>query len=636
MKQYVFSAETLAYIIEKFKEKFATRQELDGKVDKAEGKVLSANDYSDNYVQKNNQSFNDIIVSNQTDEEIELTFKSNEKDHIVAIPYDKYKKSAMFVYQQEDFECMENAECQIRYEYISCLNEGTHSLIFEVARNGETIEEEIGYDYGSVPDYYLYVPSLGDTKIGIYFVDPEGTKTGITYLNPTIKPEPIVTYTTTDTSMRPVEITGLTSGYTAEVNDNQVMLFKNNSSDVVTYINFRDTNSLTNISYMASSITNMYHTYRNCINLTGSPVCGPNVTDMSDAYHECWNLTGSPACGPNVTNMSYTYARCTGLTGSPACGPNVTDMSYTYYNCRNLTGSPVCGDNITSMSSTYHNCQNLTGSPVCGDKVTKMYRTYYNCANLTGHPVCGPKVTTIAQTYYNCQKLNLAGTTDIGPNVTNMYQTFYGCSYNNSSYFEDEWTRVIFRIYSPNVSNAQNCFYGHNAQRPLLIFLLNNTTTFNTFVQNAAAQSITGTQLAIKNDMDFHGCWYDSTNRISIYPVDTVEEIDIRHLQLEGYYISLYHGISRIMEGVNSLQDVKGVEYVNFDTGETTGWYFDDLASNLVKTLAVPSATEAYSLTHNGNTIVFEKSGETWHCGITMSGSGWTSEDYTGYSVLFY
>ena len=29
------------------------------------------------------------------------------------------------------------------YEYISCLNEGTHSLIFEVVRNGETIEEEI-------------------------------------------------------------------------------------------------------------------------------------------------------------------------------------------------------------------------------------------------------------------------------------------------------------------------------------------------------------------------------------------------------------------------------------------------------------------------------------------------------------
>jgi hypothetical protein len=187
LKQYVFSAETLSYVIEKLKEKFATKQEFDTKVDKIEGKVLSTNDYSDNHVQKNNQSFNDIIVSNQTDTEIELTFKSNEKNHIVTIPYDKHKKSAMFVYQQENFECMENVEHQIRYEYISCLSEGIHSLIFEVVRNGETIKEEIGYNYDSVPDYYSYVPNLGDTEIRVYFIDPEGTKTGITYLKPNVK-----------------------------------------------------------------------------------------------------------------------------------------------------------------------------------------------------------------------------------------------------------------------------------------------------------------------------------------------------------------------------------------------------------------------------------------------------------------
>lgn len=187
MKQYVFSAETLSYVIEKLKEKFATKQEFDTKVDKVEGKILSTNDYSDDYVQKNNQSFNDITVSNQTDTEIELTFKSNEKNYIVTIPYDKYKESAMFVYQQENFECTENVEHQIRYEYISCLSEGIHSLIFEIVRNGETIEEEVGYSYDSVPDYYSYIPNLDDTEIRMYFIDPEGTKTGITYLKPNVK-----------------------------------------------------------------------------------------------------------------------------------------------------------------------------------------------------------------------------------------------------------------------------------------------------------------------------------------------------------------------------------------------------------------------------------------------------------------
>ena len=60
--------------------------------------------------------------------------------------------------------------------------------------------------------------------------------------------------------MRP-NITGLTNGYTAEINGNQVMLLKNNPSDVVTYVNFYSTKTLTDVSFMTESINNMYQTH---------------------------------------------------------------------------------------------------------------------------------------------------------------------------------------------------------------------------------------------------------------------------------------------------------------------------------------------------------------------------------------
>ena len=356
---------------------------------------------------------------------------------------------------------------------------------------------------------------------------------------------------------------------------------------------------------------------------------------MTQTYQNCRSLTGNPVCGSNVTSMYGTYQNCRSLTGSPVCGDNVTSMYQTYQHCSSLTGNPVCGNKVTVMIQTYQNCSSLTGNPVCGPNVTNMTQAYTNCISLTGSPVCGNNVTDMSYAYYNCQKLNLAETINIGPNVTNMYQAFYNCSYN-SSYFEDEWAKVSVRIYSPNVSNATKCFYGYNSQRSMTIYLLNNTTTLNTFVQNAASQSITGTQLAMKNDMDFHGFWYDTTGRLSIIPVDTVEEIDIKHLQVEGQYIDLQHGGKSVMEGVNFVQDINGIEYKPPYTNETIGWYFDDLASNLIQTTAILAPTEVYSFTHNGNTIKFEKIGDSWWCGLTMSGSGWTSEDYTGYSVLFY
>ena len=296
---------------------------------------------------------------------------------------------------------------------------------------------------------------------------------------------------------------------------------------------YSNCNNITGSPVCGDKVTTMYHAYQNCRNLTGSPVCGNNVTDMIWAYAYCANLTGNPVCGPNVTNMLKTYYDCSNLTGSPVCGPNVTDMDSaycyclnltgspvcgnkvirmdgTYFNCYNLTGSPVVGNKVYSMHNTYTNCYSLTGSPVCGDRVSDMYQTYYNCTNLTGSPVCGDNVVDMYQTYYNC--INLTGSPVCGPNVTTMFGTYYGCT-NLSN---------IAYIYSNEVTDVTNCFYGRDNTKTLYIYVPTTGNTLNTFLTNTAS-SIIGEPITWA-DYTSMGCYVNSDQRIYIMPVDDVAQ----------------------------------------------------------------------------------------------------------------
>lgn len=368
----------------------------------------------------------------------------------------------------------------------------------------------------------------------------------------------IVSYTTTNISKLPKNITGLSSGYTTEVNGNTVNLYKNNIDETVTYVNFYNDQNITRIEYMSDDITNMsksYYecrnltgppvcgnkvinmantyqfcrnltgspacgpnvtsmrsTYKACYNLTGSPVCGSNVTNMDDAYYDCYRLTGSPACGPNVINIANAYYNCQNLTGSPVCDNNVTNIAYTYFNCRNITGSPVCGPNVTNMHETYESCIKLTGSPVCGNKVTHMKYTYYNCQNLTGRPVCGNKVTEMSYAYYNCQ--NLTGPPICGSATTAMTCTYYNCKkLGSNGYF-----------YSNKISNIANCFYGRNTSNRLNLYVPNTGNTINTcLITNAS--SLVGTTVTWTNDMTTNGCYYNTSQNIYIYPVTNVAQV---------------------------------------------------------------------------------------------------------------
>ena len=181
--EYSFTLDTLKYLLTKLKEKFALKSEGDLKVDKVDGKDLVTNDYTDNYVQINQNALNNISISSKTDTEIKLAFESNNGNNIITIPYDKYKKSVLFVDCEENFDCYEGSEYPINYRYVSAIKEGVHKLTVEILRNNEVIKNET-----NITDNYLYTPNLSDTEIRMYAIDPEGTKTGITYLKPNVKP----------------------------------------------------------------------------------------------------------------------------------------------------------------------------------------------------------------------------------------------------------------------------------------------------------------------------------------------------------------------------------------------------------------------------------------------------------------
>ena len=120
----------------------------------------------------------------------------------------------------------------------------------------------------------------------------------------------IITYITTNTAERPSSITGAVNGYGVLINGNNVKIYKNEENDIITYMSFKDSQTITNVTSMTDSITDMRESFYNCGNLTKVPMCGNNVTTMTKAYYNCINLTGTAIGGNNVSDMSQAYYNC--------------------------------------------------------------------------------------------------------------------------------------------------------------------------------------------------------------------------------------------------------------------------------------------------------------------------------------
>jgi hypothetical protein len=61
--KYTFTLDTLKYLLTNIKNKFVTKEELNNKVDKVEGKQLSSNNFSDEDINNINNSFDDAEIN---------------------------------------------------------------------------------------------------------------------------------------------------------------------------------------------------------------------------------------------------------------------------------------------------------------------------------------------------------------------------------------------------------------------------------------------------------------------------------------------------------------------------------------------------------------------------------------------
>ena len=77
IENFTFTLDTLKYLLINFKNKFITKEEMNNKVDKVEGKELSSNNFSDEDANNINDSFNDVeVIDNASSELTTLEFYS--------------------------------------------------------------------------------------------------------------------------------------------------------------------------------------------------------------------------------------------------------------------------------------------------------------------------------------------------------------------------------------------------------------------------------------------------------------------------------------------------------------------------------------------------------------------------------
>ena len=558
---YIFTDETLKYLIAKIKSQIAPKNSLDNKVDKVDGKVLSDNDFTDSAKQTLGTKYDSVRVENSTGKS-NIIF-SNESLDVKTI---ELKTGCdMFFYPKIDETLRTDLNGNIILPYAFISKSGSAIGNITVNINNLTTGTNTNHVFevvdGKNNEIELQGISAGDVKLTFTIEgDTEELKANVLGEYSTVIMLPLTVYRSTDSSLVPSNVSNIKT----VVNDfgngeYEIMLYTATSTN---YISFYNKKTLTNVSYISDSITNMVNTYWNCSNLTGTPICGTNVTNMVNTYWNCYKLTGAPVCGNNVTNMYCTYWNCSNLTGTPVCGDNITNMAGTYRSCKNLTGYPVCGDNVTDMASTYQECYNLTGDAACGPNVTNMDYAYYDCRNLTGNAACGNNVTTMVSTYCNCG--NLAGSPACGPNVTNMRETYYYCNKLTGPAVCGDNVINMYRTYAfctnltgspvcgPNVTNMRetyrncpnigsdvylysnkvtsmrNCFSGKDASKRLNVYVpitgynasyntLNVCLTTNTY-------SMVGANITWTNAMGTNGCYYNTAQNIYIYPVDNIEE----------------------------------------------------------------------------------------------------------------
>ena len=206
-------------------------------------------------------------------------------------------------------------------------------------------------------------------------------------------------------------------------------------------------NSLDVSKWDTSKVTNMPNIFYNCSSLTSLDVSKwntSNVTNMDHIFHKCNKLTYldvSKWDTSKVTNMKYMFNACNKLTYLDVSNfntSNVTDMFSMFFSCSSLTYLDVSKfntSNVTNMPFTFSICSNLTSLDVSKwdtSKVTNMQFMFNGCNKLTSLDVSKwdtSKVTNMWNMFNGCNKLTSLDVSKWNvSNVTNMRSMFYGCS----------------------------------------------------------------------------------------------------------------------------------------------------------------------------------------------------------------
>lgn len=204
-----------------------------------------------------------------------------------------------------------------------------------------------------------------------------------------------------------------------------------------------------------------------------------DVTNLDRAFYNCTNLKNVPTIPIRCNSMNGTFQNCINLNSNVSIPPNVTNIDDCFNGCKRLALVPTINNNIlTSAIRTFKNT-NVTTVANLPNSVTDMTETYSDCKSIERVNKFPTSVQTLEKTFYNCS--NLKNISAIPESVTNLKQTFYNC---------DSLVGKII-INSPNVTNAEDCFYLPNSVvQDRDVYLPIPSTSYNSFVTAGYSRTI--------------------------------------------------------------------------------------------------------------------------------------------------
>lgn len=167
-----------------------------------------------------------------------------------------------------------------------------------------------------------------------------------------------------------------------------------------------------------------------------------SVTNMSYMFSSCSNLTTIPQLDTsNVTNMGYMFQNCSNLTTIPLLDTSsVTNMNNMFYYCKSLKTIQIDTSNVTTMDSAFYHCESLETIKLNTSRCSNMYYMFSSCykiatIDLTFMNASGYSSSGFAYNCYSLTKLiirNMNKITTLGTDA--FYKCYHFTGTTNATY----------------------------------------------------------------------------------------------------------------------------------------------------------------------------------------------------------